>query len=51
VTRFKQTVEVAGKTYTYDWLGNTVMRVEPPGEGLALFSNAPRPLPEIPGEQ
>jgi len=51
ILRFKQTVEVAGKTYTYDWLGNTVMRVEPPGEGLALFSNAPRPLPEIPGEQ
>ena len=47
VLRFKQTVDVAGRTYTYHWLGNTVTGVEPSAEGLPLFTKVPRPLPEI----
>ncbi len=37
VLRFRQTVEVAGQTYTYDWVGNTVTRVKPRAEVLPLF--------------
>ena len=44
VLRFRQTVEVAGKSYTYAWQGNTVLGVEPRGEGLPIFTNAPKPL-------
>jgi hypothetical protein len=47
VLRFRQTVAVGGGTYTYSWVGNTVLGVEPRGTGLALFANAPRPLPPI----
>jgi hypothetical protein len=38
--RFEQTVSVAGGTYTYQWLGNTVLGVDPPGQGLPLFNKA-----------
>jgi hypothetical protein len=44
---FRQSISVAGGTYNYQWLGNTVLSVDPPGEGLPLFSKAPRELPEI----
>jgi hypothetical protein len=40
VLRFTQTVDVAGKRYVYDWTGNTVTGVGPPGEGLPLFPKA-----------
>jgi hypothetical protein len=36
--RFKQAVSVGGRTYTYEWLGNTVAGVHPPGKGLPLFT-------------
>ena len=35
--RFKQTVTAGGAKFTYDWLGNTVVGVDPPGQGLPLF--------------
>ena len=44
---FRQSISVAGGKYNYQWLGNTVLSVDPPGEGLPLFSKAPRELPEI----
>jgi hypothetical protein len=47
VLRFRQTAPVAGASYTYSWLGNTVLAVDPPGPGLPLFAHAPRPLPQI----
>jgi hypothetical protein len=47
VPQFVQQAQVAGKTYSYRWLGSTVMGVEPRGEGLPIFTNAPRPLPAI----
>ena len=34
---FRQTVTVGGGDYTYEWLGNTVIGVDPPGKGLPLF--------------
>lgn len=37
VLRFRQTVEVAGQTYAYHWVGNTVTRVEPRAEAMPLF--------------
>ncbi len=36
--RFTQTVLVAGGKYAYEWLGNTVIGVDPPGKGLPLFT-------------
>ncbi len=44
---FRQTINVGGGQYTYEWLGNTVLSVNPSGEGLPLFTKAPRELPEI----
>jgi len=38
VITFKQTVEVAGATYTYHWIGNTVVGVDPVAPVLPLFS-------------
>jgi hypothetical protein len=35
---FKQTVTAGGAKFTYDWLGNTVIGVDPPGKGLSLFT-------------
>ena len=35
--RFRQTVIVGGAEYTYEWLGNTVIGVDPPGKALPLF--------------
>ena len=35
---FKQTVTAGGAKFTYDWLGNTVVGVDPPGKGLPLFT-------------
>jgi hypothetical protein len=45
--RFRQKIEVGGGTFDYQWLGNTVLAVEPRGEGLPLFTKTPRELPEI----
>ncbi len=39
---FRQTVTVGGADYTYDWLGNAVIGVDPPGSGLPLFGKAAR---------
>ena len=36
--RFSQAVSVGGGRYTYKWLGNTVISVDPPGKGLTLFT-------------
>jgi hypothetical protein len=47
LVRFRQTIIVAGGRYSYQWLGNTVLAVDPPGEGLPLFTKAPRKLPDI----
>ncbi len=47
VVRFLQTVSVAGGKFTYQWVGNTVLAVDPRGEGLSLFNKAPRNVPEI----
>jgi len=40
--RFTQTVSVGGGKYTYEWLGNTVIGVDPPGKGLPLFTPSTR---------
>jgi hypothetical protein len=40
--RFKQTVSAGGGNYTYEWLGNTVVSVDPPGKGLPLFRQSAR---------
>jgi hypothetical protein len=45
---FRQRLTVAGGEYTYHWLGNTVMGVEPRGI-LPIFTEVPRPLPKLPG--
>ncbi len=34
---FKQTVTAGGGQFTYEWLGNTVLSVDPPGKDLPLF--------------
>jgi hypothetical protein len=34
---FKQTVTAGGAKFSYDWLGNTVLGVDPPGKGFPLF--------------
>jgi hypothetical protein len=47
LVKFRQTVNVAGRPYTYRWVGNTVLSVEPPGEGLPLFAKTPREMPAI----
>jgi hypothetical protein len=41
VITFRQTVQVAGGTYTYRWVGNTVVGVEPIAPELPLFSGKP----------
>ena len=38
VLTFKQTIQVAGGTYTYRWCGNTVIGVEPTASALPLFT-------------
>ncbi len=38
VPTFKQTVEIAGKTYTYRWIGNTVTGVEPASAVMPIFA-------------
>ncbi len=38
VITFKQTVEVAGGKYTYHWVGNTVVGVDPVAPTLPIFS-------------
>jgi hypothetical protein len=40
--RFKQTVSVAGEKFVYEWLGNAVIGIDPPGEGLPLFTRSER---------
>jgi hypothetical protein len=47
LVRFRQSIDVAGGKYNYQWVGNAVLSVDPPGEGLPLFGKAPRQLPEI----
>jgi hypothetical protein len=37
VLRFRQSIDAGGKRYAYQWVGNTVLAVDPPGEGLPLF--------------
>lgn len=44
---FSQRVTIAGKTYNYRWIGNTVLGVEPAGTILPLFAQVPRQLPLI----
>lgn len=51
LVEFKQTVAVVGKTYTYHWLGNTVVGVEPRAEQMPLFAQVPRSLPPYPSEK
>ncbi|MCL5096800.1 MAG: glycoside hydrolase family 127 protein [Candidatus Omnitrophica bacterium] len=36
------------RNITVTWLGNTVMKLEPPGSQLPLYQQVPRPLPAIP---
>ncbi|MDD5704731.1 MAG: hypothetical protein PHR35_02315 [Kiritimatiellae bacterium] len=36
------------RTVTVNWLGNTVVGIEPKGEKLPLFETVPRPLPPLP---
>jgi hypothetical protein len=45
---FRQHLKVAGKQYTYHWLGNTVVGVEPRGQFLPIFTQVPRQLPPPP---
>ena len=44
---FSQRVTIDGKAYTYHWIGNTVLGVNPAGAILPLFAEVPRPLPQI----
>ena len=44
---FFQRVTIAGTTYNYRWIGNTVLGVDPAGTILPLFAEVPRPLPPI----
>jgi hypothetical protein len=47
---FTQVLHVAGRDYTYHWLGNTVLSVAPKNEWLPIFEEVPRKLPERPAD-
>jgi hypothetical protein len=42
-----QVLHVADRDYTYHWLGNTVLSVEPKNEWLPIFEQVPRRLPGL----
>ncbi|MBM3498973.1 MAG: hypothetical protein FJX74_09920 [Armatimonadetes bacterium] len=42
-----QVLHVADHDYTYRWLGNTVLSVEPKNEWLPIFAEVPRKLPKL----
>jgi hypothetical protein len=45
-----QILHVADQDYTYRWLGNTVLSVEPKNEWLPIFEQVPRKLPPLPAD-
>jgi hypothetical protein len=45
-----QILHVADQDYTYRWLGNTVLSVEPRNEWLPIFEQVPRKLPPLPAD-
>lgn len=47
--QFEQKLHVAGRDYTYQWLGNTVVGVEPRASVLPIFEECPPRLPALPG--
>lgn len=47
LVEFRQTQRIIDVDYTYHWLGNTVLGVEPVGRFLPIFQQVPRPLPAV----